>query len=79
MTVPSRARAELLLRRRIAVVLDAHGTRHLLPDDEFHCCVDEVARLFEPVNALVNSAGSLVCDPSFEAGGEWENVWRLVT
>ena len=81
MPPPSRARAEELLRARIILVLNEHGTADLFPLDEFECCVDEIVALFEPINAVVSGNGEVVCNPVWDSGiarGQWwGNLWRL--
>lgn len=64
-----------VLREAVAKVLREHGTAHLLPDDEFDCCVEEVVNLFEHKGWYQPSrqlGEQLWACPQWEPQEQWE-------
>lgn len=62
------------IREAVAEVLREHGTAHLLPDDEFDCCVEKVVGLFTHVGWFQpNRADRRMWDhPEWEPTDEWK-------
>lgn len=57
----------------IKKVLTKHGTNYLFPDDEFDCCAEEVAALFERVAWFqpARQVGERFWNPKWEPSGQW--------